>query len=128
LGWTAGRYAAALAHYEAALLVAREQQDATQEAVILNSLGVTLTRLSRPEEARTVLEESVSLSRSTSQPLLEAHALTGLGHISRMVGRLDHALECFQASLDLRKAAGDRSGEAWMWRRLAETHIERGDH
>jgi predicted ATPase/class 3 adenylate cyclase len=127
LEWTRGRYADALAHYEAALLVAREQQDATQEAVILNSLGVTLTRLNRPEEARTVLEESASLSRSTSQPLLEAHALTGLGHISRMVGRFDHALECFQASLDLRTAAGDRSGEAWMWRRLAETHIERGD-
>jgi tetratricopeptide (TPR) repeat protein/class 3 adenylate cyclase len=127
LEWTRGRYPDALVHYEAALLVAREQQDATQEGLILNSLGVTLTRLNRPEEARTVLEESVTLNRSTGQPLLEAHALTGLGHVSRTIGRFDHALECFQASLDLRKAAGDRSGEAWMWRRLAETHIERGD-
>jgi tetratricopeptide (TPR) repeat protein len=128
LEWTRGRYSDALAHYEAALLVAREQQDATQEGVILNSLGVTLTRLNRPEEARTVLEESVTLNRSAGQRLLEAHALAGLGHVSRALGRIDRAVECFQQSRELRSAAGDRSGEAWMWRRLAETYHERGDH
>jgi tetratricopeptide (TPR) repeat protein len=127
LEWARDRYADALAHYEAASLLARAQNDPLQEGVILNSLGVTLSRLNRPEEARTVLEESVTLNRDTGQHLLEAHALAGLGHVSRTLGRLDRAVKQFEQSLELRRAAGDRTGEAWMWRRIAETHVALGN-
>jgi tetratricopeptide (TPR) repeat protein len=95
--------------------------------VILNSLGVTLSKLNRPEEARTVLEESVALNRETGQRMLEAHALAGLGHVSRTLGRLDRAAEHFAQSLELRRAIGDRIGEAWMWRRIAETQAALGN-
>src|SRR5204862_1412963 len=84
------------------------------------------SRLNRPEEARTALEESAALNRSTGQRLLEAHALAGLGHVSRTLGRLDRAVDCFQQSLEIRRTAGDRVGEAWMWRRIAETHLALG--
>ena len=67
LEWARGRYADALAHYEAALLLSREDHDPAQEGLILNSLGVTLSKLNRPEEARTVLEESVALNRQTGR-------------------------------------------------------------
>lgn len=127
LEWTRDRYADALAHYEAAALLAREQKDPIQEGVVLNSLGVTLSRLNRPEEARTVLEESVTLNRDTGQRLLEAHALAGLGHVSRTLGRLDRAAQQFEQSLELRRAAGDHTGEAWMWRRIAETQVALGN-
>ena len=76
LEWTRDRFADALKHYEAALLLAREHGDRVEEGVILNSLGITLSKLNRPEEARTVLEESVTLNQETGQRLLEAHALT----------------------------------------------------
>jgi tetratricopeptide (TPR) repeat protein/class 3 adenylate cyclase len=128
LEWARDRYAEALTHYEAALLLAREQSDPVQEGVILNSLGVTLSRLNRPEEARTVLEESVTLNRTTGQRIFEAHALAGLGHVSRALGRLDRAAEYFEQSRELRRAGGDRVGEAWMWRRIAETHAALGRH
>ena len=128
LEWARDRYADALAHYEAALLLAREQKNPIQEGLILNSLGVTLSKLNRPEEARTVLEESVTLNGGTGQRLLEAHALAGLGHVSRTLGRLDRAVEHFEQSVELRHAAGDRIGEAWMWRRIAETHAALGNH
>jgi class 3 adenylate cyclase/tetratricopeptide (TPR) repeat protein len=127
LEWARDRHAAALTHYEAALLLAREQSDPVQEGVVLNSLGVTLSKLNRPEEARTVLEESVTLNHQTGEQLLEAHALAGLGHVSRMLGRLDRAVEHFERSRELRRGAGDRPGEAWMWRRLAETHAALGN-
>ena len=87
-----------LNHYEAALLLAREHGDRVQEGVILNGLGVTLSKLNRPEEARTVLEESVTLNRETGQRLLEAHAQAGLGHVSRSLGRFDRAAESFEQS------------------------------
>ena len=127
LEWARDRHADALTHYEAGLLLAREQEDPIQEAVVLNGLGVTLSKLNRPEEARTVLEESVTLNRKTGQRLLEAHALAGLGHVSRTIGRLDRAAECFEQSLELRRAAGDCVGEAWMWRRIAETRAALGN-
>ena len=128
LEWTRDRYADALKQYEAALLLAREQGDRIEEGVVLNSLGVTLSKLNRPEEARTVLEESITLNRETRQGLLEAHALAGLGHVSRTLGKVDRAAEYFAQSAELRRAAGDRVGEGWMWRRLAETHATLGDN
>ena len=126
LEWTRGRFADALGHYEAALVLSRELADPKQEGLILNSLGVTLSKMNRPDEARTVLEESVALNHRAGQPLLEAHAAAALGHISRTLGRYQPAAEQFRRSLELRRAAGDRAGEAWMWRRIAETHVALG--
>src|SRR5262249_25745937 len=127
LEWARGRYADALGHYEAALLLVRDQNDPAQEGVVLNSLGVTLSRLNRPEEARTVLEESLALNRETGQRLLEAHALSGLGQVARALGRFDRAVEYFHQSLELRRAETDRHGEAWMWRPIAQTPPPPGD-
>jgi len=127
LEWTRGRYPNALRHYEAALLLVREHGDRAQEGLILNSLGVTLTKLCRPEEARTALEESVALGRETGAQLLEAHALAGLGQVCRMVDRLDRAAHYFEQSRTLRRALGDRTGEGWMLRRIAETRSALGD-
>jgi tetratricopeptide (TPR) repeat protein len=88
--------------------------------LILNSLGVTLTRLHRPEEARTALEESVGLTRESGQPLLEAHALAALGQVYQMIGRLDRAVQYFEQSREIRQTLGDRTGEGWMLHRIAE--------
>jgi tetratricopeptide (TPR) repeat protein/class 3 adenylate cyclase len=123
LEWTRGRFAEALRHYEAALLVVREQSDRVQEGLILNSIGVTLTQLHRPEDARTVLEESVALTRASGEPLLEAHALAALGQVALMVGRPDRAVLCFEESGDIRRTLGDRIGEGWMLHRVAEARM-----
>jgi tetratricopeptide (TPR) repeat protein len=127
LEWERQRFPDALTHYEAALLLAREQGDPVEEGVILNSVGVTLSKLNRPEDARTVLEESAALNHDTGQLLLEAHALAALGHVSRALGRMDRAVEQFTQSMELRRQAGDRVGEAWMWRRISETQAARGN-
>jgi serine/threonine protein kinase/predicted ATPase len=120
LEWQAGRNERAVRHYEAALLVVRDQHDTVHEGLILNSLGVTLARLDRLDEARTVLEESVTLNQKTGQQVLEAHALSALGGVSRRTGRLDEARQLFDRSLALRRARGDLAGEGWMHVRLAE--------
>jgi tetratricopeptide (TPR) repeat protein len=84
---------------------------------------VTLTRLHRPEEARTALEESVVLTHEARQPLLEAHALAALGQVHREEGTLDRAVQCFEQSREIRRAVGDRIGEGWMLHHLAEVKI-----
>ena len=113
LEWERGGYAEALEHYEAALALVRAiGADRGDEAVILNSLGVTLTKLGRPDEARTVLEESLALSREIGERQLEAHALAALGQVSLNAHDLDGAAECFEQSRALRQASAIASAKA----------------
>jgi tetratricopeptide (TPR) repeat protein len=86
----------------------------------LNSIAVTLTRLNRHEEARTVLEESIELNRESGQQLLEAHALAALGDVWCSVPRFAAARGCYERSLSLRHALNDRAGEERMLQRLAQ--------
>jgi class 3 adenylate cyclase/tetratricopeptide (TPR) repeat protein len=124
LEWERGGYAAALEHYEAALalvrgpLLAGTGSARGDEAVILNSLGVSLTKLGRPDEARTVLEEGLALSREIGERQLEAHSLAALGLVSLNTHDLAGAAECFEQSRVLREVLGDHAGEAAMQRRL----------
>jgi serine/threonine protein kinase/tetratricopeptide (TPR) repeat protein len=137
LEWERGGYAAALEHYEAALalvrgpLLAGGGSSRGDEAVILNSLGVSLTKLGRPDEARTVLEESLALSREIGERQLEAHALAALGLVCMNTHDLAAAAGCFEQSRVIREALGDRAGEASMRRRLAAcaeaSHTESGE-
>ena len=90
------------------------------EAVTLNSIGACLTRLGRRDEARTVLSESLALSRQLGERQLEAHALTTLGHVFVDAHDATRAAECFERSLVIRREIGDRSGEGWMYLRLAD--------
>jgi Flp pilus assembly protein TadD len=87
--------------------------------VILNSLGASLTRLGRPDEARTVLDEGLALSRAIGERQLEAHALAALGHVSLTTGDTGGAAQRFEESRLLRQAIGDRAGAEAMERRLA---------
>jgi Flp pilus assembly protein TadD len=98
----------------------RDHGNRQDEAVILNSLGVSLTKLGRRDEARTVLEESLALSREIGERQLEAHALAALGHVSWQAHDLSGAADYFEQSRALRQAIGDYAGEEWMNRRLAE--------
>jgi tetratricopeptide (TPR) repeat protein len=122
------RYLDALRHYEAALRLVRDRGgDRAHEGLLLNSLGVTLNRLHRHDEARTALEESVARNRESGERLLEAHALAALGDVWRAGGRSETAAACFEPSLSLRRVLGDRRGEGWMLLRLAEILAAKGD-
>ena len=113
-----------LSHYELALRLTRVLSDRVHEGLMLNSLGITLGRLNRHEEARTALEDSVELNRATNQRLLESHALTALGDIHRIRQRSDLAHVCYGQSLALRRALNDAAGEALLIQRLAQLVTE----
>jgi tetratricopeptide (TPR) repeat protein len=88
---------------------------------------VTLSRLRRYEEARTVLEEALAVNRQAGERLLEAHTLAALGDVARTAGRWDAALDCFGESLSIRQAIDDRRGEGWILHQLARTRLLMGD-
>jgi tetratricopeptide (TPR) repeat protein len=120
LEWESCHYAQALQHYEIALALLRRVGDRVHEGLALNSLAVTLARLNRHDEARTVLEESVLLNRQTGERLLEAHALAALGNVHVAGRRFAAAVECFGGALELRRLLADAPGEQRMQQSLEE--------
>jgi serine/threonine protein kinase/tetratricopeptide (TPR) repeat protein len=108
LEWESGAYTRALGHYERLLWIARQLADRKSEGLALNSLGVTLSRLNRHEEARTVLEESIALNERSGAQLLQAHALTALADVCEASGRRDAAADCRERSLALRREIAAR--------------------
>ena len=119
LEWERESYAAAVTHYECALALAREDSNVAHEVVILNGLGASLTRLGRPDEARTVLEEGLALSRTIGERQLEGYALAALGHVSLTTGDRATAAQRFEQSRRVRQAIDDRAGAKAMEDRLA---------
>ena len=125
--WERGAYADAVRQYEAALRICRETQDGVHEGLILNSLGASLHRLQRWDEARTVLGDAVRVTSGTAERQLHAHALGLLGDVCLAVGRLADARAHVEGSLEIRRLLEDRRGEGWMLERLARIHRAEGN-
>ncbi|MGI9077073.1 MAG: tetratricopeptide repeat protein [Gemmatimonadaceae bacterium] len=105
----------------------RELGDRVHEGLMINSIGVTLTRLQRYDEARTALETAASHNRETGERLLEAHSLSSLGEVYRAQGRLAESQDSFERSLAIRREIGDRRGEGWVLLQLSRVLCSRGD-
>jgi hypothetical protein len=72
------------------------------------------------------LEEAIRLERQHDLRQLEAYALGTLGDVRLSMGDDDEAVLCYEQSLRVRLAIGDRRGEGWMLLRLAGVHATRG--
>ena len=97
-------FLASFRHYDAALRVCRSIGDRAHEGLMLNCLGLTLARLQRYDEARTVLEESVAVNRGNGERRLEAHALTALAEVSQRLGDTAGAADLQRRLIDLETA------------------------
>jgi tetratricopeptide (TPR) repeat protein len=127
VAWAHGDFERALAEYGRALTVLRGLENAPGIGLVLNSIGVTLVKQHRYEEAEHVLREALEVHRTAHDALLEAHAQTALGEIAEMRGDLALARQCYQLSLGLRQSAGDASGTGWMLHRIARVAARAGE-
>ena len=124
--WERSAYAEAVRHYESALRLCRATDDRVHEGLILNSLGVSLYKLRRFDEARIALAEGAHAAQAASEPQLQAHALGTLADVCLASGRLEEALASVDRSIALRRTIGDRRGEGWMCERRARVLLARG--
>ncbi len=113
-------------HYEAAAALFHKLDDRVHEGLMLNSRGVTLTRLSKHAAARAILEQARDLNSRTGQRLLEAHSLSALGELAMLEGELQVAKDAYSSSLDIRREIRDRRGEGWSLLNLARVHAAIG--
>ena len=119
LEWHRENYEAALSHYENALRVCKAVGDDVHAGLMLNSIGVTLHKLGRLTEARSVLESALKVHRKNESTVLESHALAAIGDILYDERRFELAIQVYERSLNLRRELKDRKGEGWMLHHLA---------
>jgi class 3 adenylate cyclase/tetratricopeptide (TPR) repeat protein len=126
IAWNRKDYDGALRHYTRALPILRRLGDAAALGLVLNSIGVTLVRLGRHDEAGPVLLEALGVHQRAGKALLESHAETALGEIAELRGDPAAARGRYERSLDLRREAGDTSGAGWTMHRLARLEAVNG--
>lgn len=128
LAWEQEEYVVALERYESALDVYESLGDEDSAGLIQNSLGVTLRKLGRRDEARLRLEEALEMHRLRGASLLEGHALAALAELDLEADDVEAARRRFRSSLDIRRELGDRRGEGWMLHGLARAAIADGEY
>ncbi len=103
-----GHHAPAADHFEAAMRIWGQEAAPEAEALVMAKLGRSRGELGDPEAALGLLHRSLDFNRRSGFKSAVADILTHLGHVHRLAGQLDEALERHQQALD----EADRHGSA----------------
>lgn len=109
-----------------ALDAARREDDRLGEAAMLYSSGSLAMFEMRLEPAAALLDEAVALFTELGHDHGRAMALRNLGIIHGMTGDTVRAERSYRTALGVFGAVGDRIGEAYVLRGLAEIDIDAG--
>ncbi len=128
MGWVhvlRSDYDKALDYFQRSLEMIDKLGDPRGRAARLAAIGEVYRRTNRPAKAIEYLMQSLQISRSTNSDRGgEADTLTNIGWCRYALNELSQAQESFAAALPMRRAVGDRTGEAITLLGLA--HVERG--
>jgi predicted ATPase/class 3 adenylate cyclase len=127
-GWQTyymGRYQEASGYLEESLSIARELNDRTMIAVVLQPLGMTSLGRRESANARQYLEEALVLARENGNKHQIVAALNALGQLTRLEGQLDQAEALYADVLALAREQGDRESIAFALLNLAMASIGR---
>jgi tetratricopeptide (TPR) repeat protein len=119
-----GDYATAAAAAQKAVHLARDAEDASQEAAGYLWLGRVLQRQGQDRMARAQLQQALDLARKTGIYQVEINSLRILGTVY-----LNHyandgrARTCYRQSLEICRRVNDRQGESRALRRLGNVSL-----
>jgi DNA-binding SARP family transcriptional activator len=114
--------------WETAVEAARRLDDAGAEARVIRLLAEAYSQLGRTEDARALLDRSLTLCQGLNDRVGEAHAHLMHGRLWMRQGRPVEALDSAHRALDLYRAAGHRSGQANALNAIGWSHSQSGDH
>jgi CHAT domain-containing protein len=103
---------AALAKYEAALVIFHELGVKDREAASLNNIGFVKAGLGQSGPAMEALDNSLAISRQIGNGRLQAIALLNIGQVQRSLGRRTEATEALNEGLAVSRSYGEREMEA----------------
>lgn len=95
-------------------------------AQALDGLARVQLYLGEPEKARQTFLQALSEFELLNDQVYRAHALLGIGWALEAEGDAREALEYSEKALELSRANGDRSLEAWALYTLGRLHRKRG--
>lgn len=124
-----GRHTEAAVYFQQALHLARSHEDHPLSLDILLAWGELDIRRGDMAAARRHFEAARELARCIQAAAQEAEALDGLGFIYPSLGEPPEKAEAaLRQALTLRRAIGDRLGEARVLCNLTSIFQSRGDH
>ena len=107
-----GRYAEALAQYDASLKIKRALGDKAGEANTLGNIANVYHLTGKYAEALTQFDTALGIMRQLGDRAGEAKTLSNMGLVNRLLGEYAEALTQLEESLKITRAIGDRAGEA----------------
>lgn len=122
-----GRYSEARGYLQQSLEIARELEDETRIAAILQPLGAAYSALGDRTHARELLEDAVALARRIGSQREIAAALNALAQILRGQGELAEATRLYSEALALARELGSHEYAAVFLVNLAMTSVAQGD-
>jgi len=122
-----GDYAAAEAHVEQSLVLARELGDRSVEATTLGQYGILAIQRGRYGTARDYYRQALAVARSMGNRWLESGMINNLGEIEQQLGNYEAALELFEAGRRLSAEIGERYADSYLLCNMAISAFRRGD-
>ena len=122
-----GDFAGADAHFRTCISLRRELENPLAVAEALSSLAVVAVNRRTYDEARTLGEEALRISRKHGDRRSEATSLHDLGLVAREEGDHARALELFESSLTIWRTLADLSWIAAVTLGLGVTYPESGN-
>lgn len=120
-----GRYDQALAHYTRALDYWRREDNVTQQANLLNNLGVLSHLAGDYERAGSLLEEALARARESGYTRIEAYALCSIGDLCAELDAHDAARDAYGQAREIARHTEDRF--LLFYVDLAEAALARSD-
>ena len=125
---THGHVEQAAALHQTALAAARQAEDRTGEAVILNYLGFVHGLTGDYPAAVASQQQAITLFRDAGDRPGQAYALNQLGVIQGVTGDYAAAIASQQEALALFRDAGERLGQATVLNELGVVQMRTGDY
>ncbi|HWF07774.1 MAG TPA: tetratricopeptide repeat protein [Bryobacteraceae bacterium] len=126
-----GRWSRAIERWNAALDIARHEQDRRTEAIVLRGLGSTWLQSGSPARAEPLLRRSLKFLENDAEapPELAAGMHSSLGELYRAENKLALAEDEWQRALEVdRTVFGDVHPQiAWLMEMLADVFSARGE-
>src|SRR5438045_3258295 len=101
--------------------------DRDGEAVTLNNVANSYSKLGEKQKALDYYDQSIVLHRSIGNPRQLATALGDAGALYRDLNAPQKAIGYFNEALQITRAIGDRNGEAAILANVAQLERDRGD-
>ncbi|MEO1352832.1 MAG: CHAT domain-containing protein, partial [Cyanobacteria bacterium J06635_15] len=131
LGWlhsNLGQNQEAIRLYQEALSIARQNENLSQEANILNGIGWANTALQKHQDAIVFFQEQLTIARVINNSRQEANALNGLGFVYAELNQYRQAIFFSEQALAIHREINDLREEAYALGDLGNVYASLGDY